>query len=96
MVLVVACALFGSLLAPFGANAQNLIVATQAPSAHTCSAPTTWAATSCLPAHRRRPHGRDRPGPDRASARMLIGNVLGLVAGYLGGRVDSSIMRWPT
>jgi ABC-type dipeptide/oligopeptide/nickel transport system permease subunit len=34
VLLVVACAIFGSQIAPFGANAQNLILATQAPSAH--------------------------------------------------------------
>jgi peptide/nickel transport system permease protein len=29
-----------------------------------------------------------------AAASMLIGNLLGLLAGYRGGRVDSVIMRW--
>jgi peptide/nickel transport system permease protein len=92
VVLVVACALFGSLLAPFGANAQNLIVATQAPSAHHLLGTDDF--------------GRDILSRIIVGARaavigpaliavgaLIIGNVLGLVAGYFGGRVDYFIMR---
>jgi peptide/nickel transport system permease protein len=92
VVLVVACALFGSLLAPFGANAQNLIVATQAPSAHHLLGTDDF--------------GRDILSRIIVGARaavigpaliavgaLIIGNVLGLIAGYFGGRVDYFIMR---
>ena len=92
VVLVVACALFGSLLAPFGANAQNLIVATQAPSAHHLLGTDDF--------------GRDILSRIIVGARaavigpaliavgaLIVGNVLGLVAGYFGGRVDYFIMR---
>jgi len=92
VVLVVSCALFGSLLAPFGANAQNLIVATQAPSAHHLLGTDDF--------------GRDILSRIIVGARaavvgpaliavgaLIIGNVLGLVAGYFGGRVDYFIMR---
>jgi len=92
VVLVVACALFGSLLAPFEANAQNLIVATQAPSAHHLLGTDDF--------------GRDILSRIIVGARaavigpaliavgaLIIGNALGLVAGYFGGRVDYFIMR---
>jgi peptide/nickel transport system permease protein len=92
VVLVVACALFGSLLAPFGANAQNLIAATQAPSAHHLLGTDDF--------------GRDILSRIIVGARaavigpaliavgaLIIGNVLGLIAGYFGGRVDYFIMR---
>ena len=92
VVLVVACALFGSLLAPFGANAQNLIVATQAPSAHHLLGTDDF--------------GRDILSRIIVGARaavigpaliavgaLIVGNVLGLIAGYFGGRVDYFIMR---
>lgn len=92
VVLVVACALFGSLLAPFRANAQNLIVATQAPSVHHLLGTDDF--------------GRDILSRIIVGARaavigpaliavgaLIIGNALGLVAGYFGGRVDYFIMR---
>lgn len=92
VVLVAACAVFGSLLAPFEANAQNLIVATQAPSAHHLLGTDDF--------------GRDILSRIIVGARaavigpaliavgaLIIGNVLGLVAGYFGGRVDYFIMR---
>ena len=92
VVLVVACALFGSLLAPFGANEQNLIVATQAPSVHHLLGTDDF--------------GRDILSRIIVGARaavigpaliavgaLIIGNVLGLIAGYFGGRVDYFIMR---
>jgi peptide/nickel transport system permease protein len=90
--LVVACALFGSLFAPYGANAQNLILATQAPSAHHLLGTDDF--------------GRDILSRVIVGARaavigpalialgaLIIGNSLGLVAGYRGGRADYFIMR---
>jgi peptide/nickel transport system permease protein len=92
VVLVVACALFGSLFAPFGANAQNLISATQGPSAHHLLGTDDF--------------GRDILSRIIVGARaavigpaiiaigaLIIGNALGLIAGYVGGRVDYAIMR---
>jgi len=90
--LVILCALFGSQIAPFGANAQNLIVATQAPSAHHLLGTDDF--------------GRDILSRIIVGARsavigpaliaigaLVIGNTLGLLAGYLGGRIDYFIMR---
>jgi peptide/nickel transport system permease protein len=90
--LVIVCALFGSQIAPFGANAQNLIVATQAPSAHHLLGTDDF--------------GRDILSRIIVGARaavigpaliaigaLIIGNALGLVAGYFGGRIDYFIMR---
>ena len=90
--LVVVCAIFGSLIAPFGANAQNLIVATQGPSVHHLLGTDDF--------------GRDVLSRIIVGARaavigpaliavgaLIIGNALGLLAGYLGGRVDYFIMR---
>jgi peptide/nickel transport system permease protein len=92
ILLVVACALFGSLFAPFGANAQNLISATQGPSAHHLLGTDDF--------------GRDILSRIIVGARaavigpaliavgaLIIGNALGLIAGYVGGRVDYVIMR---
>ena len=92
VLLVVLCALVGSLIAPFGANAQNLIVATQAPSAHHLLGTDDF--------------GRDILSRIIVGARaavigptliaigaLIIGNALGLIAGYFGGRVDYFIMR---
>ena len=90
--LVILCALFGSQIAPFGANAQNLIVATQAPSAHHLLGTDDF--------------GRDILSRIIVGARsavigpaliaigaLVIGNTLGLLAGYFGGRIDYFIMR---
>lgn len=90
--LVVVCALFGSLIAPYNANAQNLLVATQAPSAQHLLGTDDF--------------GRDILSRIIVGARaavigpaliaigaLIIGNALGLIAGYLGGRVDYFIMR---
>jgi peptide/nickel transport system permease protein len=90
--LVVICALFGSLLAPFAPNAQNLISATQGPSAHHLLGTDDF--------------GRDILSRIIVGARaavigpaliavgaLIIGNALGLIAGYVGGRVDYFIMR---
>jgi len=92
VLLVVICALFGTTIAPFGANAQNLIVATQAPSAHHLLGTDDF--------------GRDVLSRIIVGARaavigpaliaigaLVIGNALGLIAGYFGGRVDYFIMR---
>jgi peptide/nickel transport system permease protein len=92
VLLVIVCALFGSQIAPFGANAQNLIVATQAPSAHHLLGTDDF--------------GRDILSRIIVGARaavigpaliaigaLIIGNALGLVAGYFGGRIDYFIMR---
>lgn len=92
VLLVVACALFGSAFAPDGANAQNLILATQGPSAHHLLGTDDF--------------GRDILSRIIVGARaavigpaliaigaLVIGNTLGLIAGYVGGRVDYFIMR---
>jgi peptide/nickel transport system permease protein len=90
--LVVICAFFGSQIAPFGANAQNLSLATQAPSVHHLLGTDDF--------------GRDILSRLIVGARaavigptliavgaLIIGNSLGLIAGYVGGRVDYFIMR---
>jgi peptide/nickel transport system permease protein len=92
VLLVILCALAGAQIAPFGANAQNLIVATQAPSAHHLLGTDDF--------------GRDILSRIIVGARaavigpaliaigaLIIGNALGLIAGYFGGRVDYFIMR---
>lgn len=90
---VVLTAIFGRLLAPQDPGAQNLAIALAKPSgAH-------WLGTDEL--------GRDVfsrlivgartafIGPlVIAAGSMLFGNLLGLIAGYRGGRVDAVIMRW--
>jgi peptide/nickel transport system permease protein len=90
---VVVMAILGSLIAPDDPNAQNLVIGLSKPSgAH-------WLGTDAL--------GRDVfsrlisgartafVGPLVISAgSLVIGNFLGLLAGYRGGRVDSVIMRW--
>jgi peptide/nickel transport system permease protein len=86
-------AAFGSLIAPDDPSAQDLALGATGPSsAH-------WLGTDEL--------GRDVLSRVIAGARdafvgpvvialgsMLIGNLLGLIAGFVGGRVDSLIMRW--
>jgi peptide/nickel transport system permease protein len=90
---VVVMAAAGSAVAPYNPAAQNLAVALARPSgAH-------WLGTDTL--------GRDVLSRLIAGARtafvgplviaagsMLLGNLLGLLAGYRGGRVDAVIMRW--
>jgi peptide/nickel transport system permease protein len=90
---VVVMAAFRSVIAPQDPNAQNLnAILVRPSSAH-------WLGTDSL--------GRDvfsrvivgaRPalvGPlVIAVASMLIGNMLGLLAGYRGGRLDAVMMRW--
>jgi peptide/nickel transport system permease protein len=93
VIAVVACAIFGTLIAPQDPNEQNLSVALSKPtSAH-------WLGTDAL--------GRDVFSRVIVGARtafigpfviaagsFLIGNMLGLFAGYKGGKADSLIMRW--
>jgi len=93
MAVVVVCALFGSSVAPDSPFTQRLQVGDQAPSA------AFLAGTDLL--------GRDvlsrviygawtaLVGPIVvAVGGWTIATVLGLLSGYLGGRVDSAIMRW--
>jgi peptide/nickel transport system permease protein len=90
---VLVMAVFGSLLTPQNPNAQNLVDVLAHPSA------AHWLGTDAL--------GRDIFsrlivgastaffGPlIIAVGSFLIGNMLGLLAGYRGGRWDSIIMRW--
>jgi peptide/nickel transport system permease protein len=92
MLLVVACAIFGSLLAPLPANAQNLLSGVHPPSAQHLLGTDDF--------------GRDIFSRLIVGARaavigpaliavgaLVIGNSLGLIAGYVGGRVDYFIMR---
>lgn len=93
MTVVVVCALFGSSVAPDSPFTQRLEVGDQPPSAE------FMAGTDLL--------GRDvlsrviygawtaLVGPIVvAVGAWMIATVLGLVSGYLGGWVDSAIMRW--
>jgi len=90
---VVVMAIFGPLLAPQDPQAQHLALVSADPSsAH-------WLGTDAL--------GRDVFSRVIVGARtaffgplvialgsFTLGNVLGLLAGYHGGRVDALIMRW--
>lgn len=91
--LVLACALFGRWIAPYPPNEQHLLVGDAPPSGR------FLAGTDLL--------GRDVLSRTIAGARTaLVGpiviavgafalaTVLGLLAGYLGGGVDSVVMRW--
>jgi peptide/nickel transport system permease protein len=90
---VAVCALFGSYIAPDGANTQSLSLGVQTPSAHHLLGTDDF--------------GRDILSRLIVGARaavigpvliavgaLLIGNILGLIAGYRGGRADSLIMRF--
>jgi peptide/nickel transport system permease protein len=89
----VVCALFGPHIAPHPANEQALVVGDTPPSAD------HWAGTDLL--------GRDVLSRTIVGARTaLIGpvivaagafavaTILGLLSGYVGGVVDSIVMRW--
>jgi peptide/nickel transport system permease protein len=90
---VLLMAVFGALLAPQSPSAQHLAIVTAPPSgAH-------WLGTDAL--------GRDVFSRVIAGARtaffgplviaaasFLVGNLLGLFAGYRGGLADAVIMRW--
>lgn len=90
---VLVMVVFGSVIAPHNPNLQNPLHALAKPGGG------HWLGTDSL--------GRDVfsrliagartafVGPlVIAAASMLIGNLLGLLAGYRGGRVDAVIMRW--
>jgi peptide/nickel transport system permease protein len=90
---VVACAAFGEWIAPRDPNEQDLLFSLTGPSQ------ANWLGTDDL--------GRDIASRTIVGARtavvgpllialgaMLIGNVLGLLAGYFGGLTDSVISRW--
>jgi peptide/nickel transport system permease protein len=86
-------ACFGSMIAPIDPAQQDLALGLSAPS------PEHWLGTDSL--------GRDVYSRILAGTRSavvgplvialggaLIGNILGLIAGYRGGRTDSFVMRW--
>ncbi len=90
---VAACALVGEALWPRSPDTQHLFVGVQGPSSH------FWLGTDDL--------GRDILARVVVGARtavmgpvvialgaMVLGNILGLIAGYKGGALDSAIMRW--
>jgi peptide/nickel transport system permease protein len=89
----IVCAVAGRWLAPYPATQQNLFLGVTNPSSH------HWLGTDTL--------GRDVLSRVIVGARtamigpaviavgaMLIGNILGTLAGYWGGLVDTVIMRW--
>jgi peptide/nickel transport system permease protein len=91
--IVAICAIFGAGLAPYAPETQRLLVGDKPPSA------AFWAGTDLL--------GRDvlsrvifgsrtaLLGPIVAAVSgFAIATLLGLLAGYLGGVIDSAIMRW--
>lgn len=91
--IVVLCAIFGDLIAPHSPDQQRLLVGDTPPSAE------FWAGTDKL--------GRDILSRVIVGARsaligpiviaagaFAIATLLGLLAGYLGGLVDTVIMRW--
>jgi peptide/nickel transport system permease protein len=91
--LVVVLALIGPWVAPYDPRAQNLILGLSKPSsAH-------WLGTDQL--------GRDTLSRLLVGSRdaligplviclvsLVVGNSLGLLAGYHGGKLDGTIMRW--
>lgn len=90
---VIVCALFGRWIAPYGADSQDLFSPLQLPSGR------HWLGTDDL--------GRDVLsrliigstaalfGPlIIAAGAMVIGTILGLWAGYVGGSVETIVMRW--
>lgn len=92
MCVFIVCAIFGQLLAPQDPSAQDLALGVSTPSG------SHWFGTDTL--------GRDVFSRTIVGARMallgalgvaggsmIIGNVLGLLAGYRGGRTDAIIMR---
>lgn len=92
-IVVAIFAIFGPVIAPHDPNAQDLFNTLQNPSRQ------FWLGTDDL--------GRDLASRIIAGARtavvgpllvafgaLVIGNALGLVSGYFGGRLDALIMRW--
>ena len=93
LAVVVLCAIFGQQIAPHSADQQRLLVGDSLPTAE------FWAGTDKL--------GRDvlsrvilgtrtaLIGPlVIAVGAFAIATILGLLAGYFGGLVDSAVMRW--
>jgi peptide/nickel transport system permease protein len=89
----VVCAAFGRQIAPYPPNQQDLLLGDTPPSAE------HWAGTDLL--------GRDVLSRTIVGARtalvgpavvaagaFAIATILGLLAGYNGGAVDSAVMRW--
>jgi peptide/nickel transport system permease protein len=87
------CAVFGRQIAPYPANAQDLLLGVTPPSAE------HLAGTDLL--------GRDVLSRTIVGARtallgptivavgaFAIATVLGLLSGYIGGFIDSAVMRW--
>jgi peptide/nickel transport system permease protein len=91
--IVVACAILPSAIAPGDPATQRLLIGDRPPSAE------FWAGTDLLgrDALSRTIHGARTAlvGPVIiAAGAFAIATLLGLLAGYLGGAVDSAIMRW--
>ena len=93
MAAVVACALASDLIAPYDPNQQNLAESALRPSAEhllgtdqlgrDIASRVVYGARTAL------------VGPILvAVGGFTIGTILGLLAGYLGGRTDSLVMRW--
>ena len=91
--IAIVCAAFGRQIAPYPPNQQDLLLGDSPPSSE------HWAGTDLL--------GRDvlsrtivgartaLVGPAVvASGAFAIATLLGLMAGYLGGKTDSVVMRW--
>ena len=91
--IVIVCAAFGRQIAPYPPNQQDLLLGNTSPSAE------HWAGTDLL--------GRDVLSRTIVGARtalvgpavvaagaFAIATLLGLMAGYLGGKADSVVMRW--
>ena len=92
LAVVVGLALAAPLITSYNPIAQNLDATLLGPSAHHCSAPTSSAAT-------RSPGCSTGCGSDLRIAFIavllpfVLGTVLGSMAGYFGGWVDTVIMR---
>jgi peptide/nickel transport system permease protein len=91
--IVVACAILPSAIAPGDPATQRLLIGDRPPSVE------FWAGTDLLgrDALSRTIHGARTAlvGPVIiAAGAFAIATLLGLLAGYLGGAVDSAIMRW--
>jgi peptide/nickel transport system permease protein len=93
VVLALVCAVFGRLIAPYRANAQDLLLGVTPPGGDHV------AGTDLL--------GRDVLSRTIVGARtallgptivavgaFAIATVLGLLSGYIGGVIDSAVMRW--
>ena len=91
--IVVFCAIFGSLVAPGSPFAQRLLIGDTPPSAEFIAG-TDLLGRDVLS---RVIHGAWTAlvGPIVVAAgAFTIATILGLLSGYLGGLVDSAVMRW--